>query len=329
MIPPIKGLDKIDYLTNMNIFDLEKLPSHLIILGGGPIGLELGQGFRHLGSRVTIIDRNKNLFKKDDSEVAPVMEKVFIEDGIDLYLKSSILEVNKKHDEIILIIEQDGRKKEIKGDKLLVALGRKPVSYDLGLDKTGVKLDNRGYIKTDKTLRTNIKNIFACGDVTGPYQFTHMAGYQASIVVRNAIFGFHKKIDYSFVPWTTYTRPEVAHVGYTQETGKSKGLYKRSYLIDLADNDRAKAEDDRIGFLKLNLGSKNRIIGATLIGEKAGEMIPIVSLAIRNKMSPSVFNNIIFSYPTESEIFLSAGIKRLRESLTRRNQKLIKMLYLK
>jgi pyruvate/2-oxoglutarate dehydrogenase complex dihydrolipoamide dehydrogenase (E3) component len=327
VIPDIKGLEQINYLTNKNVFDLEKLPSHLIVLGGGPVGLELGQGFRHLGSAVTIIDKNKSLFKKDDCEVAQLMEKVLVDDGIDLCLGAEIVEVNKEKDEITVTIRQGDVKRKVSGNNILVSLGRAPATKDLGLEKAGVLTDVKGYVIADRSLRTNIKNIYACGDVAGPYQFTHMAGYQASMVVRNAVFGLRAKTDYSYVPWTTYTKPEVAHVGYTEKSAVENGIYKKSIIVEISENDRAKTENDTKGFLKLNLGKKGRIIGATLVGEKAGEMIPLVSMALRMKMTPLGFYKIIFSYPTESEIFADAAGKYLEGIYKPWHKKLISSLF--
>ncbi len=329
VIPNIKGLDNVPYLTNKNIFELKKLPAHLIVLGGGPIGLELGQGFRHLGSKVTIIDKSNHIFVKDDPEAAAVMEKAFQNDGIGLMLNSTILEVKKDGDAIIVVIESKGQKLEITGDSLLVSLGRKPVSYGFGLDKAGVLTDSRGFIITNKKMQTNIRNIFACGDAAGPYQFTHMASYQAGIALKNIIFKLGSKADYSTVPWTTYTKPEVAHIGYTEPLAKSLNLFKESVVINLAENDRAKAENDITGFLKLNVGKRGKVIGATLIGDKAGEMIPLVTMAIKQKLKVTAFLNIIFSYPTESEIFLFASLKKVKASFRCWQKKLIKLFFLK
>ncbi|BEP29812.1 dihydrolipoyl dehydrogenase family protein [Helicovermis profundi] len=328
VVPNIKGLSEVDFLTNRNIFDLKILPKHLIVLGGGPIGLELGQGFRHLGSKVTIIDRNERLFRKDDPEVAPIMEKVLKNDGVDLLLGFGILEVKKADKSVVVVIEKDGIKNEIIGDNILVSLGRAPVSKGMNLEKIGVKLDKRGSVITNLKLQTSVKNIYAAGDITGPYQFTHMASYQAGVVIRNIIFRLGTKVNYSVVPWTTYTKPEVTHVGYTEPWAKSLGLFKESLIIDLKENDRAKAENDIDGFLKIILDDKARIIGASLVGEKAGEMIPIVTLAIKKKLKTSVFLNMIFSYPTEAEIFASASLIKVRNSFKSWQKNLIKKLFL-
>lgn len=329
IVPKIKGLEDVSYLTNKNIFNLKKLPKHLIILGGGPIGLELGQGFRHLGSEVTIIDMSDKLFQKDDEEVGPIMEKVFLRDGVILELKAKIIEVKKQNENIIVVIEQDGEKREITGDNLLVSLGRKPATEGLGLEKVKVELNERGLVVVNKKLQTSIKNIYACGDCTGPYQFTHMAGYQAGIVVRNIIFHLGSKVDYSAVPWTTYTKPEVAHVGYTEPMAKKLGLFKEAIIVPLSEMDRAKTENDRIGFLKLVLGKKGKIIGATLVGEKAGESIPLATLAIKKKLKATVYLGMIFSYPTEAEIFSSASLKILKKSFKAWQNKVVKLIFLR
>lgn len=327
--PPIKGLEQGSYLTNKNIFELKEQPQHLIVLGGGPIGLELGQGFRHLGSRVSIIDRNIHLFNKDEPEVGPLMEEILNDDGIDLHLSTKIIEVTYLDNNVTILVEKNGLQEQIIGDKLLVSLGRAPVTEGLGLEQVGIKVNQRGYIITNKHLQTNFKNIYACGDVTGPYQFTHMAGYQAGIVIRNSIFNLRAKLDYSAVPWTTYTKPEVAHVGHTEITAREAAIFNKSILVSLGDNDRARAENDEKGFLKLIVDKRNKLVGATLVGEKAGEMIPLATLAIRKKLRVSAFQDLIFSYPTEAEIFKTAALKDLKNSIKPWQLRLIKMLFLR
>ena len=329
VVPKIPGLDSVEYLTNKNFFKLDKLPQHLIVLGGGPIGLELGQGMAHLGSRVTIVDRGESLFKKDDPEVAPVLEARFKKDGMELVFNAAIKSVNRPDNEIKVRVEQGGREREIVGDKILVSLGRKPVSKDLGLETVGVSVDEQGFIRTNQKLQTSVPNIYACGDVTGPYQFTHMAGYQAGIIIRNIIFKLSAKVNYSAVPWTTYTKPEVAHVGYTEPWAKSLGLFRESILVPIASIDRAKSEGDREGFLKLNLGHKGKIIGATLVSEKAGEMIPLATLAIKQKLKATAFLNLVFSYPTEAEVFKFASLEAIKKSFKPWQKKLIHALFLR
>jgi pyruvate/2-oxoglutarate dehydrogenase complex dihydrolipoamide dehydrogenase (E3) component len=327
LIPAIKGLDTVPYLTNETIFDLQELPSHLIILGAGPIGLELGQGFCQLGANVSVIDQGPLLFNKDDGEVSPIMETALRQDGMQFHLSSSILQVSKGEEGILVTIRQGDTITEILGDTLLVALGRKPATQGLGLEKIGIITDTHGFVTTNRQLQTSVNSIYACGDVTGPYLFTHMASYQARIVVQNSLFGLWKKTDPAKIAWTTYTKPEVAHVGYTEAMAHSLGLFKESILINLADIDRAKAENDRQGFLKLILNPKGKIIGATLVGEKAGEMIPLASLAIEKNCKPTAFLTMLFAYPSQSEIFLFAAFASLKKNFKEWQKKLLKRIF--
>jgi len=327
MVPSIPGLKDLPYFTNKNIFSIERLPEHLMVLGGGPIGLELGQGFRYLGSRVSIIDKLPSIFPKDDPEVAPIMEKKFREDGINLMLNSKILEVSKKDNNINITIERNGKKETINGDHVLVALGRVPSISGLELENLRVKTDEKGYIKTNDYLQTNIKNVYACGDVVGPFQFTHMAGYQGEIVVKNIISPVSVKVKYSAVPWATYTKPEVAHVGYTEPAAKAKGLYKDAVKINLKEMDRARTEGEKIGFLKLILDKKNKVIGATMIGEKASEIISLAAIAIKKKMNATAFAGLIWPYPTESEIFKFASYELYKKSFKPWMKEIVKKIF--
>lgn len=307
-VPPIPGLKDVPFYTNKNVFEMKKLPKKLVILGGGPVGLELGQGFRHLGSEVEVIDIADRIFLKEDNEVAPLMENVFRSEGIAFSLSSAIREVKKKGNNISVLIERNGKIEEINGTDLLVSLGRVPSTAGIGLENAGVNVDDKRYVAVNRYLQTSVKNIYACGDAAGPFQFTHMAGYQAGVVLRNIVFPFKKAaVDYSAVPWTTYTRPEVSHVGYTEQSARESGKFKDIVFVDLKEMDRAQTDNDTTGFLKLILGRKNRIIGATLVGNKAGEIIPLASTAIRNRMKAAGFMAQIFSYPTEAEIFKFAG----------------------
>lgn len=315
VLPDIPGLNKVPYYTNKNIFSIKKLPKKLIVLGAGPIGLELGQGFHHLGSAVEIIDMTDQLFIKDDPEVASLMESLFKSEGISLNLSAKIKEIKKTGGKISVLIENEAGSEIISGTDLLVSLGRVPATEGMGLENAGVKTDNRGFISVNKYLQTNVKNIYACGDAVGPYMFTHMAGYQAGIVLRNIIFPVKKSaVDYSIVPWTTYTKPEVSHVGFTEQMARQSGKFKESVIVDLKEMDRAQTDSDTAGFLKLVLGKKNRIIGATLVGNKAGEIIHLASMAIRYKMKGTGFMAQIFPYPSEAEIFKFAGYALARKS---------------
>jgi len=331
-VPPIPGLKEVHYYTNRTIFNIEKMPRELIVLGAGPIGLELGQGFAHLGAKVTVIDRSAELFSKDDPEVGPLMLQRMKSDGMIMELGVAVKAVrnigNAASPQIEIDIEADGKKKTITGDVLLVALGRKPNTADLNLDKAGVKITDRGHVVTDSYLRSTVPNIYACGDVTGPYAFTHMAGYQAGIVIRNAIFPLKQKVSYKGVTWVTYTKPEVAHVGYTEKELQKESIAYKKYLLPLSGNDRAKAENDMDGFLKLMTDKKGRIIGATMIGEKAGEQIGLANMALVKQMKISSFRSMIFPYPTELEIYKMASLEALKESFKPWQKNLVKSFFL-
>jgi pyruvate/2-oxoglutarate dehydrogenase complex dihydrolipoamide dehydrogenase (E3) component len=326
VVPPIKGLSEAPYYTNRNIFSLKKLPANLVVLGGGAIGLELGQGFSHLGSKVTVIDMMDRLFARDDMEVGPLMEKLMRDEGIQFHLGAKITEVIQKDESGFVLIEKDKKIAEIHFEAILVALGRKAVTDGLGIAEAGVAVDERGYVKTNLRQQTSVPGIYACGDVCGPYQFTHMAGYQAGIVLRNIIFKFPAKCDYSAVPWVTYTRPEVAHAGYTEEAAKAKGVLGESVFCDFTENDRARTEGDIPGFIKIVTDKKGRIVGATIVGKKAGEMIALSVMAIGRKLKATAFMNMVFPYPTESEIYALASRNIAKKSLKPWMKKIIRRI---
>ncbi len=327
VVPPIPGLREIGCLTNETIFSQKRLPEKLIILGGGPIGCELGQAFNNLGSEVHIVDMAPHLFWRDEPEVAPIMESVFVRDGIHLHLNAKIIKVFKVKGKKQVILEKEKHEYAIEGTHILAALGRQPETGDLGLDEIGVKRDERGFIRTDASLRTNISNIYACGDAAGPWLFTHMAGYQGGVVARNITVPiFKKKVDYRAVPRVTYTKPEVAHTGMTEQEARENSSLRRSISVPLKENDRACTELDTRGFLKLILGSGDRLLGASMVGGRAGDMIPMASLAIQKGMKSGDLLSIIYPYPTESEIFSSAAMVPVREKLTPGIRTLLKRL---
>ena len=254
----------------------------------------------------------------------------FLDDGICMELGAGIIEIRENTDkEIEVDIEKDGKLKTIRGDKLLVALGRKPNTRDMGLEKTGVKLSESGHIITNQKLQTSLPNIYACGDATGPFAFTHMAGYQASIVIQNAIFPIKKKVDYSSVPWVTYTKPEVAHVGFTEPQLIQKAKGYKKYMLPLAENDRAKTESDTQGFLKILTDMKGVVIGATIVGEKAGEMIGLANMAVARNMKITEFLSMTFPYPTELEIYRDLALEALKEGFKPWQKNLVKRLFLR
>jgi pyruvate/2-oxoglutarate dehydrogenase complex dihydrolipoamide dehydrogenase (E3) component len=327
-VPDIPGLDAVSFHTNKTIFNEKRLPKQLLVLGGGPIGVELGQGFCHLGADVTIIERTSTLFRKDEPEVWPLMQKVLQRNSVNLEHSASVVSAAQEGDTIFLTLQQNGETKTISGDMLLIAAGRSPNSRGFGLESLGVEMGDNGFIRTNSRQQTSIKNIYAAGDVTGPYLFTHMAGTQGVKVISNALLHIPQKMNYALTPWTTFTKPEVAHVGYTEAQAKSDGVFTDTIFIDMAGNDRAKTDSTTDGFLKLVLGKKGRLIGATLVADKAGDKIPLASLAIAQKLKSNAFTSFIFSYPTEVEVFQRAALEKMKTSFKPWMNKIIKKLFL-
>ncbi len=318
-LPPIPGLKDVPYFTNESIFNIDALPKHLLVLGAGPIGLELGQAFKYLGSEVSIIDLLPCLLPNDDAEAGRLLGQKLAGEGVNFHLGSKIIGTKPVPGGVAVTVEKNGVLQELAGDMLLVALGRAPAVKGLGLENAGVKLDERGYIVTDDRFLTSAGNIYACGDCAvvgghGPYQFTHTAGYQGAIVARNLIVPFKGSMDHAIVPWVTYTTPEVAHVGLTEHVAADRGLFGHSIVVDLDNADRSKTDGEEGGFLKLVVGSNGRVVGVTIVAEKAGEMIGAGILAVKNKLKPSVFASLMFPYPTQSELYKTAAYLSLKDS---------------
>jgi len=322
-VPELEGLKDIFYLTNESLFSMEKLPKRFIIWGGGPISMEIGQAFRKLGSEVVIISRGHRLFKKDEPEVHPLMKEILETEGIAFFfgyepIKISATEESPVNANFNLKIRnrKTGEEKLLEGDRFLIALGRVSSTENLGLENGGVKVDKRGYVTVNEHLQTSSKNIYACGDVVGNYQFTHMAGYEAEIVSKNLLLPIQIKADYSKAVWTTYTKPQVAHSGYTEAKAKDTGKFGKTLIKTFEDVDRSIIEEDTRGFVKIILDRKGRVIGGTVVSNEAGEMIGMISLAISNKMRLSAFQRLIYSYPTKSEIFKSLAVDNLQDSVS-------------
>jgi pyruvate/2-oxoglutarate dehydrogenase complex dihydrolipoamide dehydrogenase (E3) component len=297
-VPPIPGLDTVAYLTNENIFELEELPRHLVVIGGGPIGLELSQAFRRLGSEVSIVE-GATLLGKDDEDLVAVVREQVIADGVDVREGIMVKSVEAVSDGVAVAL---GDGSVLTGSHLLVAAGRTPNVDSLGLDLAGVAFDRSG-IKVDARLRTSNKRIFAIGDVAGGLQFTHVAGYHAGLVIRNALFRVPAKVDVSAVPWVTYTDPELAHVGLTEAAARAQfGDKVQALRWDFEENDRALAEGDTRGFLKVVVGAKGQILGASMVGAGAGELIQPWVLALSQGLKIGAFTSVIAPYPTRGEI---------------------------
>lgn len=299
-IPPIPGLDSVPYLTNETIFDRREAPEHLIVIGGGPIGAEMAQAHRRLGVPVTQVSRSRFL-PKDDPEVVDVVRRRFAADGVDLLENIETSRVEADASGIAVVTRRNGESVRTSGSHLLVAAGRSANVAGLNLEAAGIEYSARG-IAVDRRLRTSNKHVFAIGDVTGGYQFTHIAGYHAGIVIRNALFMLPAKTDDSAVPWVTYTDPELAHVGMNEvEAREIHGRRVTTLHWPFAENDRAQAERDTEGLVKVVLGSGGRILGASIVGADAGDQLGLWSLAISQKLKIGAIAGLILPYPTRSE----------------------------
>jgi dihydrolipoamide dehydrogenase len=315
--PPIEGLKETGFITNEEVFRLKNLPEKLIVLGAGAIGLELGQAFQRFGSKVTIVETADRVLIKEDAEISAAMEKILRDEGVEILLNAKAVRAKKgANDEKILAVESGEKQFEIAADEILVAVGRQPNVEGLDLEKAGVRFDKKQII-TDQFLRTTAKNIFAAGDVTGHFQFTHTADYEAQIVIQNAFvpFPFKRKTDFHVVPWATFTEPEVARVGLTEAEAREKyGDKIKIYKVGFAENDRAQAESETEGFAKIVL-HKNRVVGAHIVGARAGELIHEFVLAMTHDLSVSELNKAIHVYPTFSKITQAVGTEQTLETL--------------
>jgi len=326
-VPPIEGLDGVDYFTNENIFDNQAPIEHLIVIGGGPIGIEMAQAHRRLGAKVTVMEVAK-LLMKDDRELAQIVIDRLSAEGMTFYEGGRNLRVEKTTAGISVYCEMSGEQACVQGSHLLIATGRRANVSGLNLEAAGVKYSPRG-VEVDARLRSSNKRIFAIGDVAGPFQFTHMAAYQAGIVIRNILFKLPAKVDYSAVPWVTYTDPELAHAGMTEADAEAAGKSIRVLRWKFDENDRAQAEKRTEGMVKVITEEKGRILGATIVGLHAGELIQPWVLAISQKLKIAAMAGMIAPYPTLSEVnkriagsfytekLFSAGTKKLVRFLMR------------
>lgn len=299
-VPPIEGLEAVPYFTNENIFSNREPIEHLIVIGGGPIGMELAQAHRRLGAKVTVIEVAK-LLVKDDPELAAVVLDSLRQEGIAFHEGVEALRLEKTENGLVAHFRNGDEDVAVEGSHLLVATGRKANVSGLNLEAAGIDYSPRG-VEVDARLRTSNRRVFAVGDVAGPYQFTHMAAYQAGIVIRNILFKLPAKADYSAVPWVTYTDPELAHVGMSEADAVQAGREVRVLRWSFQENDRAQAERRTEGLIKVIVGKNGRILGATIAGLHAGELIQPWILAVSQKMKIGAMASMIAPYPTLAEV---------------------------
>lgn len=305
LIPNIDGIDKVGPLTSDSLWDIKVLPKRLVVLGGGPIGCELAQAFSRLGSSVTQVELAPRIMAREDEDVSSHITKRMTREGVKILTGHKAVRFVKEGEKKSVICEtSDSGTVEIEFDEVLVAVGRKPRSYASGISKLGIALNPNKTIKVNKYLQTNFKNIYACGDVVGPYQFTHTAAHQAWYATVNALFGRFKKhaVDYRVIPWCTYTDPEVARVGLNEIEAKEQGIPYDVSTYGLDDLDRAITEGEGHGFVKvLTVHKKDTILGATIVGHHGGDIICEYVAAMKHGFGMNSILGTIHIYPTLAE----------------------------
>jgi pyruvate/2-oxoglutarate dehydrogenase complex dihydrolipoamide dehydrogenase (E3) component/uncharacterized membrane protein YdjX (TVP38/TMEM64 family) len=301
-VPDIPGLKEIDYLTADNLWEIREQPKRLVVLGGGPIGCELSQAFARLGTQVTQVEQGVQILSKEDPDAAKLLQIQLEKDGVDLRLNTSAVGVESSSDGHVLLVEFAGQQQRIPFDKILVAVGRQANLSGFGLEKLGIETDRT--VITNDFLQTKYPNILAAGDVAGPYQFTHTASHQAWYAAVNALFRPFKtfKVDYSVIPWATFAEPEIATVGLNETSAKQQGIEVEVTRYDIGGLDRALADDHARGFVKvLTPPGKDKILGATIVGASAGELLAEFVLAMKHGLGLNKLLGTIHIYPTMAE----------------------------
>lgn len=326
-IPPIEGLDSVDYFTNDSLFEIENLPEELLIIGGGPIGTEMSQAFTNLGSKVTVIDMADRIMQNDDEELVEILMAELKAQGVNYALNASIKKITRKDDRIQVYVDQKGEENIISGTDLLIATGRTANTEELNLEMAGVRVGNKG-IRVNDSCQTNVSHIYAIGDVNGRYQFTHMSEHSAKLATTSALIKIPMKIDKKNVPWVTFTEPELAHVGQTEEQLKSNGTSFEVYRFPYSKIDRALMENVTTGLIKIFANKlTGKIYGASVVGAHAGEYIAEYALAMKNGVSMRGIADTIHPYPT-----WALGARRAADQWYIKNQsewsvKLIKTVF--
>jgi pyruvate/2-oxoglutarate dehydrogenase complex dihydrolipoamide dehydrogenase (E3) component/uncharacterized membrane protein YdjX (TVP38/TMEM64 family) len=301
-VPPIPGLKEIDYLTADNLWDLKEQPKRMVVLGGGPIGSELSQAFGRLGTQVTQVEMLPQLLAKEDSDAAQYLYDQLIEDGVDVRLNTTATAIEKTAKGKFIVLEKDGKQEKLPFDEILIAVGRIANLKGFGLEKLGIETNR--VVVTNEMLQTKYPNILAAGDVAGPYQFTHTAAHQAWYAAVNALFRPFKtfKVDYRVIPWATFTDPEIATVGLNEQAAKEQGMAYEVTKYDIGGLDRALTDDHARGFVKvLTPLGKDKILGATIVGAHAGELIAEFVLAMKYNLGMNKILGTIHIYPTMAE----------------------------
>ena len=324
--PPIPGLADAGYLTNETLFELSERPRRLGVIGAGPIGCEMAQAFRRLGSEVVVFDQSPRVLPREDADASAVVEQAFRRDGVRLLLGCRIERVEKSGGETRVVAACSGGGEEaVAVDRILVAVGRTPNVEGLALERVGVGYDPREGVHVDDHLRTTNRRIYAAGDVCMGWKFTHAADAAAKIVVQNALFLPTKKLSSLVMPWCTYTDPEVAHVGLSEQEAHRRGVAVDTYKVPLAEVNRAVADGEDEGFVKVHTRrGRDRILGATIVAAHAGEMISELTLAMVGGLGLGTILNTIHPYPTQAEGIKRAAAAQARSRLTPRLARILR-----
>jgi dihydrolipoamide dehydrogenase len=315
--PAIDGIAEVGFLTNETVFSLTERPRRLAVIGGGPIGCELAQAFRRLGCEVTLFHNASHILNREDSDAADIIQQSFIRDGIRLVLDCKTKRVEKRNGNKVIQIECGEETEAIAVDEILAGAGRAPNVEGLNLEAVGVRYDKREGVKVNDHLQTSNPSIFAAGDICLNYKFTHTADATARIVIQNALFGGRKKLSSLTIPWCTYTDPEIAHVGMYERDAREKGMEVETYVRPLKDVDRAIADGEEEGFVKVHVRKgTDKILGATIVARHAGEMIGEVTLAIVANLGLKKIGQVIHPYPTQAEAIKQVADAYHRNRLT-------------
>jgi len=313
--PPIEGLEEAGYLTHVEALRLRRLPRSLIVIGSGPIGCEFAQIFSRFGSNVTLLDAVPLPLPKEDPEVGDLLREVLVSDGVAFHGGYKADEARLEDGEKVITASNGrGEKIEVRAEEILIAAGRGPTAGSLALENAGVELEKTG-LKVDEHLRTTAPNVYAAGDITGKYLFTHVAEYQGRTALRNALFPLKTKADHRVVPWTTFTDPEVARVGLTEQQAREEHGAVSVYRQSFAGVDRALADGETTGFVKIVTGRRGRILGGHIIGPDAGNLIHEVALAMHKNIPIQTLSTMIHVYPTLSQANQRAADNYYREKL--------------
>jgi len=312
---PIPGLDKVDTLDNIKILALNRLPESILVMGAGPIGMEFAQVFSRFGSKVTVIEKAGQILPREEKELSDRLEGILKREGMEIITCVETKRVEQSGNKKFVVADCSGKEKRFEADELLVAIGRAPNIEGLNLEKIGVKTTSKG-IEVDDTLKTTVPNIWACGDVTGMFPFTHMAEYEAGIVIGNALFPFvNRKMDKTVVPWTTFTDPELARVGLTEDEARKEYGDIKVYRYPFSEHDRAIIDGETEGMIKLICDKKGKILGAHILGKGAGDLINEYIFAMKNGLPVQKISQTVHVYPTMGQVVKRGADQYYKEKL--------------